>query len=383
MNMKHISKLVFLALLLIGYTACNKVSDLPHYQNGIASVLSASTASVAPAAADSNKVALALNWTYPNYAVSDPNSVKYIIEIDSTGKNFATEYTKIVNGSLTTSFTGKEINNILLAKGYAFNVPATMDVRITSSYPNNNERITSNVLKINMTPYKVPPKVALPASGKLFLVGSATQGGWNNPVPVPAQEFARLDETTFGGVFQLNGGQEYLMLPVNGDWGHKYSVADKSVVGLNQGGNFGYDLSDNFPGPATSGLYKIVVDFQAGKFTVTPYTGNLPDNLYIVGDATQGGWNNPVPVPSQQFARLNSSQFEITLPLTGGKQYLLLPQNGDWSHKYAVQDNSVTGLAQGGEFGYDFPSNFPGPATDGTYKIEVNFVTNTFRVTKQ
>jgi hypothetical protein len=360
--------------------SCDKAEVLPFFENGSAPVLLTSANAVAPLPADSNNVALTLNWSNPKYA-TDSNSIKYIIEIDSTGKNFSNPATKIVMGGLSTSFTAKELNNILLAKGYAFNVPVDMDVRVTSSYANNNERLASNILKIKMTPYKVPPKVVLPSSSKLFLVGSASQGGWTNPVPVPTQEFVRLDETTWGGIFQLIGAMEYLLLPVNGDWGHKYSVADNTVAGLNQGGNFGYDLPQNIPGPATSGLYKIIVDFQSGKFSVTPYTSVLPANLYIVGDATAGGWNNPVPVPSQQLTRINSSVYEISIPLTGGKQYLLLPVNGDWSHKFSVADNSIPGLAAGGSFGYDLPQNFPGPSASATYKITVNFVTGKFSVT--
>jgi hypothetical protein len=224
----------------------------------------------------------------------------------------------------------------------------------------------------------VPPKVALPTTGKLFLVGDASQGGWNNPVPVPTQEFAQLDETTWGGVFNLVGGKQYLVLPLNGDWGHKFSVADGSVPAT--GGDFGYDLSTNFNGPATGGWYKIILDFQRGKFTVTPFTSVLPDNLFIVGDATAGGWNNPVPVPSQQLTRQNSSVFKLSLPLIGGKEYLLLPVNGDWTHKYAVQDNSIPGLSAGGDFGYDFAKNFPAPATSGNFTITANFVTGKFSV---
>ncbi|MGI8637064.1 MAG: SusE domain-containing protein [Segetibacter sp.] len=381
--MKHITKFFLLVMLAAGFAACNKVDDLPVYQNGIAPVLSPSSSVVASAAADSSKTALTLTWTYPNHAVGDPNSVKYVIEIDSAGKNFAKSYTKVVTGSLSISFTGKELNNILLGKGYAFGLPVDMDVRVTSSYANNNERIASGLVRVKMTPYKIPPKIALPASGNLFIVGSATQGGWNNPVPSPSQKFARLDETTFAGVFKLNGGQEYLILPVNGDWGHKYSVADKSKAGLNAGGDFGFDLSDNIPGPATSGFYTITIDFQTGKFSVKPFTGNLPADLFIVGDATQGGWNNPVPAAAQQFTRTNSSQFEGTFQLNGGKQYLLLPVNGSWDHKYAVNDNSIVGLSAGGDFGYDFSSNFPGPATDGSYKILVDFATGKFKVNKQ
>jgi starch-binding outer membrane protein SusE/F len=378
--MKSILKIfLFIAGLAAILTACDKKDTLRIFGTGTAPVLISSATTVAPVAADSNKTALTLSWSSPNYA-TDSTNMKYTVEIDSTGKNFSKETTKVVMATLGTTFTAKELNNILLAKGYAFNVPVDMDVRVTSSYANNNERLTSNVIKIKMTPYKIPPKVALPTTGKLFIVGDATQGAWNNPVPTPAQEFSRLDETTFAGIFNLVGGKEYLLLPQNGDWGHKFAVADKSKAGLNGGGDFGFDLSDNFPGPSTSGWYKITVDFQAGKFTVVPYTGVLPTNLYIVGDATAGGWNNPVPLPSQQFTRLNSAEFEITLPLIGGKEYLLLPLNGDWGHKYAVKDKSVAGLSAGGDFGYDLSDNFPAPATSGTYKINVNFATGKFTV---
>ena len=379
--MKSIKNFIFLAAGITGLLmACNKVGDLPSYNAGTPTVLSASSATVAPLPADSNNTALTLNWTFAKHA-TDSASIKYTIEIDSTGKNFARASTKIVLGSLSTPFKAKELNAILLSYGYAFNVPVDMDIRVISSYGNNNERLTSNVLKIRMTPYKIPPKIALPTTLKLFIVGDASAGGWNNPVPVPSQELVRLDETTWGGVFQLTGGKQYLLLPLNGDWGHKFSVANGGLAGLSGGGDFGYDLSDNFPGPATTGLYKIIVDFQTGKFAVTPYTGALPTNLFIVGDATTGGWNNPVPVPTQQFTRLNSSVFEITLPLIGGKQYLMLPVNGDWSNKFSVANGGLAGLSAGGTFGYNLSDNFPGPATSATYKISVNFVTNKFVVT--
>lgn len=383
--MKNIFKLLFAIILISAFNACDKVADLPHYANGKATTLTASTTTIAPAPADSNNVALTLTWTYPAYT-TDSSNIKYVVQIDSANGNFSKAASRTVLKSLSTTFTAKDLNNILLSYGYAFGVAYNMNVRVLSSYANNNEQLASNTISIQMTPYAIPPKIAPPTSGHLYLVGDATQGGWNNPVPVPSQEFSKIDSVTYGGVFNLIGGKQYLALPVNGDWSHKYAVDDNSISGLSAGGDFGYDLSSNFPGPATSGLYKIIFNFQSGKFTVTPFSGIIPDNLFIVGDATSGGWNNPVPVPSQQFTRLNSSEFSITLPLTGGKQYLFLPVNGDWSHKFAVADNSVTGLASGGDFGYDLSSNFPGPAQDGTYKIIANFALGTtgqFTVTKQ
>ena len=375
--MKYFSKFLLASVVAAAvFSACNKVANLPSYQLGNTPVLSTSKTTIAPIPADSNTTAVTFSWTFPKYA-NDSATTKYVIEIDSTGRNFSKAASKTVIGSLSMSFTAKELNNILLGFGFNYNVAYDVDVRLTSSYGNNNELYRSNVLKLRVTPYVIPPKVAPPTSGKLFLVGDASQGGWNNPVPVPTQEFAKLDSVTYAGIFNIIGGKQYLILPVNGDWSHKFSVANNSIAGLSSGGDFGYDLPQNFPGPATSGWYRIVVDFQHGTFAVTPYTGTLPTNLFIVGDATPGGWNNPVPTPSQQFTRLNSSEWQIaSLPITVG-QYLFLPVNGDWSHKYAVANNTIAGLAAGGEFGYDFSQNFPGPTVTGNYKITANFAAPT------
>lgn len=378
---KIIKSATLLCLMVLGLIACEKVGSLAVYTQGSAVTMSTSTNTVAAVPADSLKTVLVVSWTNPNYSV-DSSTVKYVVEIDSTGRNFSKAVSKTVIGVRSASFTARELNAILLGYGFSFGVAYDMDIRVTSSYSNNNEQLKSGIVKVKMTPYKIPPKVAPPASGRLFLVGSATAGGWNNPVPIPTQEFSKIDSVTYAGIFDLSGGNEYLVLPVNGDWSHKYSVADKSVFGLNAGGNFGYDLNDNIPGPSTSGKYLIRLDFQAGRFTVTPFTGVLPANLFIVGDATAGGWNNPVPVPSQQFTRVNSTQFELTTAITGGKQYLLLPVNGDWSHKFSVDDNTIGSLKAGGSFKYDAPANFPGPDVSGNYKFVVNFATYTYSLTK-
>ncbi|MDI9365932.1 MAG: SusE domain-containing protein [Flavobacterium sp.] len=385
--MKHLSKLFLLATIVVTlFSACDKVESLPYYEAATSTTLSVSSSTIAVAPADSSKTAVTFSWTYPGFAI-DSTKAKYILEIDSTGRNFAKAVSKTLTGSLSASYTGKELNNLLLGFGFTIGTAYDVDIRVTASYGNNNNQLKSNTIKVKMTPYKVPPKVALPTTGKLFLVGDASQGDWNNPVPTPSQEFARLDETTFAGVFNLNGGKQYLVLPENGSWASKFAVDDNSIAGLSAGGTFGFNVGTvfnaNFPGPATSGWYKILLDFQTGKFAVTPYTSTLPDSLYIVGDATPGGWNNPVPTPSQKFTRLNSVEFSLTLNgVVGGKEYLMLPKNGDWGNKYAVSDNSVIGLSAGGDFGYNLPKNFPGPAVGGNYKIDVNFATLKFKTTK-
>jgi hypothetical protein len=273
--------------------------------------------------------------------------------------------------SLSTTFTAKELNTILLSYGYAFGTPHQMDVRILSSYANNNEQYASNKLTINMTPYRVPPKVVPPASGTLFLVGNATAGGWGNPVPAPAQQFTRIDSLTYEGTFFLNGGGQYVLLPVNSSWAHKFNVADPSLPGLAQGGTFGADLGgNNIPGPANTGMYKIMVDFQNGKFTVTPVsTYGL---MYVPGDYQ--GWN-PATAPTLGSPNKDGSyDGYINFP-AGGSYEFKLNTTPDWSNSFGDGGSGTSGTlsSSGGNL------KVPGP---GYYHIVANTNTKTWSATK-
>lgn len=382
--MKFLNKIMLLAVsILFMVSACEKVPELPFHPDGIESVLSSSATTLAPLPADSNKTVLTLDWTSPEYS-TDTATVRFIVQIDSAGRNFSKATSKELIGKRTLSLTAKELNTIMLDYGFEFNKPYNLDMRVISSHNNNNERKFSNTVKLTATPYKIPPKVALPTTGKLYLVGDATQGGWNNPVPVPNQELTKIDETTYGGIFNLVGGKQYLVLPLNGNWDNKFAVANNTLPGLSGGGDFGFNLSDNFPGPAASGWYKLVLDFQTGKFTVTPFTQQhgLPDSLYIVGDATPGGWNNPVPTPSQKFTRINSTRFEIaSIAMTTGKAYLLLPENGNWGKKFGAVDDQAPGIKVAGPFKPE-GLNIPAPDVSGNYKVSVDFINNRYTLTK-
>lgn len=469
-------------------TSCDKVDTLPLYSKGSAPDLGVSSVSIVPAVADSNKAVLTLTWSDPKYG-TDSSHVKYIIEIDSAGKNFSKEFTKEVTKTLTTSFTGRELNTILLNYGYSLGTPIKLDVRVTSSYSNNNEKLSSNIVKVAVTPYSDPSKlatekttvtgtsatstshsntftwtssfpgytgvvtyviqydsagknfanpkqmagyggasvymadvnqgdmnttglasgIAVGAAGKvdyrvkattasgaiaysntvsvsmtpfspvpanLFIVGDATPGGWNNPVPLPSQQFTKIDAYKFSITLGLNGGKSYLFLPTNGDWGKKYGFVGANNTNNVNGDDFKPEGGD-MKAPAATGIYRIVVDFQTNKWTVTPVT--TPTNLYIVGDATAGGWNNPVPVPSQQFTQLDTYTFGLVTTLTTGKSFLLLPVNGDWNHKFggSSDGSSLSKLLTDG----DVPgSNTPAPSVTGQYLITVNFFTGTYSV---
>ncbi len=478
-------------ILLTGATflfvGCEKVAELPSYKLGHPVTLTPSATSVSPGAADSAKTVLTLNWTFPQYATDSAN-MKYIIEIDSAGRGFSKEITRTQTKTLSKAFTGRDLNTILLNFGASVGTPAKLDIRITSSYSNNNEKYLSNTVQVTVTPYAdastltsentavtgtsgtssehsntfswsaafpgysgtvsyaleydsagknfVSPQtighggpsiysasliqaemnttaltsgIAVGATGtveyrikattasgsvaysnvvnvdvttfspvpaNLYIVGGATPGGWNNPVPVPSQQFTKVDAYKFSARLGLTGGQSYLFLPVNGDWSHKYGGVGANNTNNPNGDSFKPEGGDMLA-PASSGVYDIVVDFQSSTWTVTPVA--IPTNLYIVGDATLGGWNNPVPTPSQQFTKLDTYTFALVINLTAGKSYLFLPVNGDWSHKFGGATDGAaqaTLLADGAVPG----SNTPAPSADGQYLIVVNFQTNTYSV---
>jgi hypothetical protein len=83
------------------------------------------------------------------------------------------------------------------------------------------------------------------------------------------QKFTQVSSTLYVlSSIHLNGGGSYLFVPLYGDWNNKYGG-----VGANNTNNVNGD--DFKPGggdllaPALTGDYKIEVDFQRGKFTVT------------------------------------------------------------------------------------------------------------------
>jgi hypothetical protein len=64
----------------------------------------------------------------------------------------------------------------------------------------------------------------------------------------------------------FKGGGAYKMLQDNGVWGTQYHMVEGDATG----GVFQKKDSDPaFVGPTVAGNYKIVVDFQTGRFTVT------------------------------------------------------------------------------------------------------------------
>lgn len=371
---------LFILTMSFLFVACEKADELTVYGEATAPVLSTTTATVAPSPSDSNLVKLVLNWTDPKHA-ADPKTVKYVIEIDSTTRNFTRAYKRTVIGKLVDSVIAKELNTAMLAWGFEFNKAYDLDIRVTSSYSNNNELKRSNIIKVRATPYKIPPKIALPTTFRLFIVGDGTEHGWNDNGGVinPVREFTRIDETTWGAIFNYSGSGSYKIWETWGNWGTQF----RYFSGDAYSGTFEKrDADPGWSSPTPAGPYKMIMDFQQGRYTVSSVPNPVPTELWVTGDATTTSWtNNPTSNSAQKCTHLSSGLFEITLAFIPGKFYKFLSKPGFWQPQFG--GSSSTGGNLGSNYGNaSDPDAIPTPATAGNYKITINFITNTYTVVK-
>lgn len=282
--MKTILKLqllVFLASFI--FSGCEKDETKLYYNGGTPPALSANTGADTVSYANASETVLTLNWTNPDYDFTTGISsldVTYNIEIDTVGANFTNPGKKVISISkdLSYSFTASALNDIMLNDmSLQDSMQHSLEMRIVSSLTNNSAKLTSNAVQYTTTPYVIPPKVTPPSTGQLFITGSATDADWQCGCgeSAPAnQTFTQISSTLYELTTHLKAGGSYLFLPRYGTWNavppdpEKYGGADpkneNTVTGddLKGGGN---DLL----APAVDGTYKIVVDFQKGKFTVT------------------------------------------------------------------------------------------------------------------
>ena len=254
--------------------SCEKKISMITAESSTPPVLTATRTTINLAFATKDEEAVKLMWTNPNYMFStgtSSQSVSYLIEIDTAGANFTNPNKKTIGVSkeLSLSISQNDLNDYLLNQlTLKSGIPHNIEIRVTSSLINNALPLTSNVLKFTVTPYAIPPKVVPPSTGKLYIVGDATPGGWNNPVPVPSQELKQISPTLYEITLPLIADKSYLFLPLNGDWGTKFG----SATANNANNVNGDDLKNgggNIKAPPVSGNYKIQVDFQRGKFIVT------------------------------------------------------------------------------------------------------------------
>jgi starch-binding outer membrane protein SusE/F len=276
-------KLTLIASVAMLFVACEKDEKQVIYEGGTSPVLkSSATAPLVLLKDRLNDIAISFTWTNPDYkfntGVSSQN-VNYIIQIDSAGRNFSSPKLQetMVVADLSKAFTVKEFNSFMSKMEFEASRQHTVDIRIKSTLTNGSAVLYSNIVTVRVTPYLdfivEPPGTpgANYLDGNLWVIGDCFgTPNWTNPLPSPQDvnhKFTRIDILHYELVINFVGGGGYKMIQTQGVWGTQYHAL---TAGAALDGEFEKrDADPQFASPGP-GRYKIQVNFQTGKYKLTP-----------------------------------------------------------------------------------------------------------------
>ncbi|MCB0776024.1 MAG: SusE domain-containing protein [Chitinophagaceae bacterium] len=341
---------VFAGVILL-FTGCKKVEDLPYYGLGNTIELSTTSTSVAPGPGDANNPVVTFTWTSPEYQ-TDTSNYKFILEIDSTGRNFSQASSKTVTGVFSTTFTGSELNNFLLNYGFTLGTPYKLDIRVISSYANNNERYFSNVINLTVTPYDHPAVLSTENTSVSGTLATADEHSntfsWTGAFPgysgniMYAIEYD-LPGNNFSNLHSLDAGSNSSELSLNK--GEMNDAALIAGITPTTTGDLAFRLKATTAQGAISYSTPVTVTIQ----TYLPIL-----SIYLVGSVNGWDINNPLQLINDRKTDRFNKVFFTYVKLDAGAEFKFAKTIGDWGSAYGntgVSGNGYsTGYNQGGNF---------------------------------
>jgi len=272
---KIIQSLIYLSIAIVFFVSCEKDEAKDTFVSGTTPVFAASVKdSIGLNFNTENDNAVTFSWSNPNYQFASgvsSHNVSYSLEIDTAGANFngKNKITVSISQDLTVTYTQKAFNILISDLKVRTGRVAQLEMRVLASIGSKATSIASNKLVFKVLPYAPPPKVPVPTAGTLWVTGNAFASGWSNPLPAPfdmSQKFTKVSDTQYELVVDMLSSGNYKLIQEQGVWGTQY----KKLAGDASSGTFEKkDADPGFDAPAVAGRYKIVVDFQAGTYTVT------------------------------------------------------------------------------------------------------------------
>ena len=365
---KVINILAACAGMVLFFAGCEKIDELPYYDKGNTIQLTVNPASVVPGPGDANNPVVTFSWTSPNYK-TDTSNYKFVIEIDSTGRNFSKAASKTVMGVFSTTFTGAELNNFLLNYGFSIGTPYVLDVRVVSSYGNNNEQYTSNVVKLTVTPYNHPATLITQftsVSGTLATAGDHSNTfNWTNAFPGYSGNITYsieydLPANNFSNVHGFPAGVNTNQLSLTK--GEMNDAALTAGIVPTTTGNVAFRLKAVTAQGAVS---------YSNSVTITVQTYQPIVLMYLVGSVNGWDINNPLQLISDKKTDRFNKIFYTYIKLNAGDAFKFVRTPGDWGSAYGNTGVSGTGFSTGFNQGGDFSVG-----ASGIYRLTIDIAGN-------
>ena len=249
----------------------------------------------------------------------------------------------------------------------------------------DNYRLTVNLLdKTLQVETYVPVDPDEPPFPMLWMVGDASESGWNIDAPVSfVQNENNPIEFVYEGTF--SPGNFKIFAGPLGDWcGDWYRPSTDNEALINGGiiQNAGCDVPDNrwLITPATAGRYKITVNTIENTITFKSVM------LYLIGDGGPNGWNinNPSPMAYINGEYIFNGALGANNPIGEFKISKFVGDwcGGDWINA-AVPNQSIYNEAFINTVGCEGPDNKWKLQTGqaGNYEIRINLDTEVLTIT--
>lgn len=311
-------------------------------------------------------------WSATDYKLENLASTKYILQIDLVDNTFANAQTLLSSEATSFSINVGAINqkmlNAELATGEAHNVYFRVISFITEQ--GHADEIFSEVLTLSITPFSAEIVVK-----PIYLLGDATDAGWNNASALP---MTYIGGSQFSIVANLQAGKYLKFISMLGAWAPQWGT---DATGTSEGGPLVYRPDETvtdppaIPSPAVAGEYKITIDTLALTYTI----GLPTPEMFLLGDGCSAGWNNGQALPMGGTA----GNYSITLDLPGGGNLKFITTLGQWAPMYGTD---ATGTSESGPLVYrpdeatTDPPSIPAPAAGGTYKVSMNTNSLTYTI---
>lgn len=306
-------------------------------------------------------------------------ALSYTLELDLAGNDFSSPIAKLVENEKNIFSSGIDfgtLNNRLLESGLDPKQTYELQAKLTASVSNPSVGNQTAFTTFNVTTYR-------PVSSRLFIVGDASPNGWDitNATELRASTSQR-------GVFIYEGelSPGNFKFAVNRDDSFSqdfYTVDadDDSAIIYNEGGS-GEDLQWTID---EAGGYIIRVDLLNETINISQMQGPPFSALYIVGDATESGWNVDSPVV---FAQNEEDPFIFIYEgnLTPGEMKIFAGPLGDWCGEWyrpVSAGQPITSPQAEQNSGCDVDNNWlVDEETQGRYRVRVNTRSHTVTIQK-
>ena len=357
-------------IMIAMVTSCqpNKLPSPTRLAGPLSISASADNVALTQTATSASTTALTLNWTTgTNHGTG--SSISYVLQIDKKGNNFASALQfDMGKGVYTKSFTVSELNNYLLNH---WNVPAGSVVQlearvIDTVYSSPKVSDVSKTIDISASPYK-------PVSTTLYLLGDATQAGWDSTKAIPMAP-TKTDPTTFvyRGLFRAG---DYEFITTQGKMLPAYIQGSDSTKMLFRTSSTQADHPFSIP---DSGVYAVSASLL--NLSVKVQKVNLPpfDSLFIIGDAAPNGWDVTHATPLVQDSA-NPFIFTYQGVLNAGQFKFPVNRNSDFSQDmYEMATDSTMYLHKGGAS----DDNKWTIDKKGFYTLTLNLLNNTIKIVR-